>query len=92
MKRRASGDRAKQKQEMNTNQTTDKQKQREVNTATAVQVDYVHSVSTLRYVRPAPSKCFYTFIILFILTFLYNINTQDSDWGCRIEEEETRCA
>jgi hypothetical protein len=29
-------------------------------------------------------------IILFILTFLYNINTQDSDWECRIEEEETR--
>jgi hypothetical protein len=56
------------------------------------QEDYVHSVSTLRYVRPAPSKCFYTFIILFFLTFLYNINTQDSDRGCRIEEEETTWA
>jgi hypothetical protein len=69
----------KQKQDMNTNQTTDKLKQREVKTTTIAQEDYVHSVSTLRYVRPAPSKCFYTFIILFILTFLYNINTQDSD-------------
>ena len=48
MKRRASGDRAKQKQEMNTNQTTDTQKQREVNTAAAAAAVQSRGLCSLR--------------------------------------------
>jgi hypothetical protein len=61
----------KQKQEMNTNQTTDKQKQREVNTAAAVQSRGLSSLRIdLKVCQTGPKKMF--------LHFYYSIHSNVS--------------